>query len=131
MHLAFVLAPVLTLVACGGAPAAAPTTSAPKRSVGPRCPAGAVAAPSDARTRMEALRDDVFACFGLGTQPPTDGMVKVELSIEASGRVQSAMVTAEGAEASAVRCTEGVLRKTRFAEFCGDDVSISWSYTLR
>jgi hypothetical protein len=80
---------------------------------------------------MEALKQDVFACFGIGTAPPRDGLVKVEITVDQAGLVGSARVVAEGAEASALRCTEGALRRVRFASFCGADVPITWTYTLR
>jgi hypothetical protein len=55
----------------------------------------------------------------------------VEITVDQAGLVGSARVVAEGAEASALRCTEGALRRVRFASFCGADVPITWTYTLR
>lgn len=80
---------------------------------------------------MEGLRQDVLACFGFGTTPPADGIVKVEITVDHGGAVTTAHVDAEGAARGARSCTEAALRRARFDSFCGDDVSIAWTYSLR
>lgn len=128
--LAFVLAAALAspLLACGSP--AAPSASAPAPA-STRCGPDEPGAPADARARMEALKQEVTACFGMGTTPPKDGMVKVEMTVTRTGAVVRARALAEGAEASALRCTERALNSAKFASFCGPDVPISWSYALR
>lgn len=129
----------LALLACASSLAAAPlacggATSAPSAAPAPastRCAASDPDAPTDARARMEALKLEVTACFGMGTTPPKDGVVKVEVTVTRSGVVTRARAAAEGAEASALRCTEVALQKAKFAGFCGADVPISWTYALR
>ncbi len=81
---------------------------------------------------MTSMQGDVRRCFTLGTPGKTESTVKVEVTVAESGEVREAHVVGEsGGHDSAVKCMVKAFKGTKFSKFCGDDVSIAWTYALR
>ena len=131
------LATALTLVACStpkAPPAPAPMASAPKPApVAPRCDAGAPDQPGDVRDKMRTLGGDVQRCFLLGaaTKKDTGRTIRTELTISDNGKIKRLDMTSPGADSSALDCARTSAQKVQFASFCGDDVTVQWSYTAQ
>lgn len=81
---------------------------------------------------MSKLGDDVKRCYLLGG--PTDEAVtlKTELVVSDDGKVKKATLSGSPASRkSAADCARKVLEGATFAAFCGDDVALSWTFSLR
>jgi outer membrane biosynthesis protein TonB len=81
---------------------------------------------------MSSLGDDVRRCYIIGQSPDEGGKVVVEVAIAQDGAVRAArIIQSPGGKAEAASCAEKALKKASFSTFCGDDVSLRWTYTLR
>jgi hypothetical protein len=78
---------------------------------------------------MSGFEGEVRRCFTLGTGK-SEATVRIVVSVAASGEVREAKVEGDG-HPSAVACLQQAMKTTRFATFCGPDVSIAWRYALR
>ena len=109
------------------APPPAPIAEAPPA---PRCAREDASEPADARGKMRALGEDVRRCFLIGSHKDAAKSVEVELKIAESGAVTAASVFGAASNQPAVTCSEKALKQGTFEKFCGNDVTIRWTYTL-
>jgi hypothetical protein len=86
--------------------------------------------PADAEHTMTGLQGEVRRCFTLSAGG-ADSDVRVEVTVARSGLVRDAQILGTVDQPAAVSCLKKTLKNARFARFCGDDVSISWTYALR
>ena len=122
------------LVACGSPPPAAappPVASAPPPAPAP-CAANTPRQPTDVKPKMSSLGDEVRRCFLLGGPTDQPVNVKAELVVSDDGKVKKA--SASGVPSSrkgASECVNKALAAAKFASFCGDDVALSWTFTIQ
>lgn len=131
MHRALVLGLFAICSSCGGttsAPTPVAATSPPEKKT--KCPPGSDDMPKDARDKMSAMQGAVRKCYTLGIGgAETD--VKIEVTVGQSGEVRDARVIGTSGHPTALDCLKKTMHGTKFAKFCGPDVSISWTYALR
>lgn len=123
----------LVLVACSSAPQKpAPAGPPPPPPAPAACAKGTPREPSDARAKMTSLGDEVRRCFILGAKPGEALQLTAEVTIGEDGKVRSAKIQGAPSGREAARsCAEKALSGASFATFCGDDVAVSWSYTVK
>lgn len=81
---------------------------------------------------MISIGDEVKRCFLLGANADEASRVVVDVAIAEDGSVRTAKVlTAPANKAAAVGCAEKALLSATFGPFCGDDVSVRWTYALQ
>jgi hypothetical protein len=81
---------------------------------------------------MIAAGDDVRRCFLIGGSTDDAAKIVVDVAIAEDGTVREAKVlSALSGKAAASGCAEKALRSATFARFCGDDVSVRWTYALQ
>ena len=123
-----------TTSACGGeastAPPAKARVSESKPAATPRCASTEDSQPTDANSKMTGLQHDLRSCFALGTTGSLTSTLRLEVTVAESGDVKAVKISADGAQPAAKECSEKLVRATKFSKFCGDDVGISWVYTL-
>ncbi len=70
-------------------------------------------------------------CFILGQRPGDRLRLEAELVVGDDGKVREARLKGAPAGREAARsCAEKALSTARFGVFCGDDVAVSWGYSL-
>jgi transglutaminase/protease-like cytokinesis protein 3 len=137
-----------TLTACASSeptPARAPESSSPQPQatlVGnnsftmahtpkkPMCEPGSPNEPSDVRASMRNLNTKISRCWLLGGHQSNSRTMRVELTVHEDGQVTDVTIQNKNdlKNQEAVRCSEQTFRRASFSKFCGDDVSLQWSY---
>lgn len=131
MHRALLLGLFVLCSSCGGASSGPePVAAKPPPEKKAKCPPGSDDMPKDAREKMSAMQAAVRKCYTLGLGG-SEADVKVEVTVAASGEVHDAKVIGASGHPTALDCLKKTMHGTKFAKFCGPDVSISWTYALR
>ncbi|MCC6649404.1 MAG: hypothetical protein IT374_28025 [Polyangiaceae bacterium] len=122
------------LVACGATaqrPATAPAP-APKASAPAACAPGTPREPPGVREKMSKVGDDVKRCFLLGGRAEDAVTLRTELVVSEDGHVKQATLTgAPPSKREATICAKRAIEAATFAPFCGDDVALGWTFSLR
>ncbi len=124
----------LWLAACSSTPPPAqPPAAPPPKPTGPApCAPGTPRQPPGVREKMSKLGDDVKRCYLLGGRTDEAVTLKTELLVSDDGRVKKVSLTGSpSSRREAADCATKALESARFEAFCGDDVALGWTFSLR
>lgn len=81
---------------------------------------------------MSSLGDEVRRCFLLGGPTDQPVHVKAELVVADDGSVKKTSIAGvPSSRKGANECVTKAVSAAKFAKFCGDDVALSWTFTIQ